>query len=69
MCGYSLKKRGGGSYVRVQLEERRVIGAGQVQKGGSLPRYIPILNIYVIPPPPPGGLYPRFKLRWCCGEQ
>ena len=32
-CG-TPKKRGGGSYVRVQLEKRGVLGAGQVKKGG-----------------------------------
>ena len=37
------RKKGGG-----------VLGAGQVKKGGSLPRHIPILNIYVSTPPPPG---------------
>ena len=40
--------------MRVQLEKRGVLGAGQVKKGGSLPRHIPILNIYVSTPPPPG---------------
>ena len=39
----------------VKLEKRGVLGAGQVQKGGSLPRHIPILNIYVSTPPPPRG--------------
>ena len=38
--------------MRVQLEKRGVLGAGQVQKGGSLPRHIPMLNIYVSTPPP-----------------
>ena len=38
--------------MRVQLEKRGVLGAGQVKKGGSLPRHIPILNIYVSTPPP-----------------
>ena len=49
----------GGSYVRIKLEKRGVLGAGQVQKGGSLPRHISILNIYVSTPPPPelGYLY------------
>ena len=42
--------------MRVQLEKRGVLGAGQVKKGGSLPRHIPILNIYVSTPPPPRGL-------------
>ena len=37
--------------MRVQLEKRGVLGAGQVKKGGSLPRHIPILNIYVSTPP------------------
>ena len=32
--------------MRVKLEKRGVLGAGQVIKGGSLPRHIPILNIY-----------------------
>ena len=36
--------------------KRGVLGAGQVKKGGSLPQHIPILNIYVSTPPPPGGL-------------
>ena len=40
----------------VQLEKRGVLGAGQVKKGGSLPRHIPILNIYVSTPPPPPGV-------------
>ena len=31
--------------------KRGVLGAGQVKKGGSLPRHIPILNIYVSTPP------------------
>ena len=56
----------GGSYVRAQLEKGGgVLGAGQTrkkgglrcesgQKRGSLPRHIPILNIYVSTPPPPG---------------
>ena len=39
--------------MRVQLEKRGVLGAGQVKKGGSLPRHIPMLNIYVSTPPPP----------------
>ena len=44
--------------MRVQLEKRGVLGAGQVKKGGSLPRHIPILNIYVsTPPPPPRGFH------------
>ena len=30
---------------------RGVLGAGQVKKGGSLPRHIPMLNIYVSTPP------------------
>ena len=30
-----------------------VLGAGHVKKGGSLPRHIPILKIYVCAPPPP----------------
>ena len=34
--------------MRVQLEKRGVLGAGQAKKGGSLPRHIPILNIYGI---------------------
>ena len=37
--------------MRVQLEKRGVLGAGQVKKGGSLPRHIPILNIYASTPP------------------
>ena len=51
--------------MRVQLEKRGVLGAGQVKKGGSLPRHIPILNIYVSTPPPPGlKLAARmFKIR------
>ena len=36
--------------MRVQLEKRGVLGAGQVKKGGSLPRHIPILNIYLSTP-------------------
>ena len=39
--------------MRVKLEKRGVLGAGQVQKGGSLPRHIPILNIYICEYPPP----------------
>ena len=36
--------------------KKGVLGAGQVKKGGSLPRHIHILNIYVsTPPPPPPG--------------
>ena len=31
--------------------KKGVLGAGQVKKGGSLPRHIPILNIYVSTPP------------------
>ena len=43
--------------MRVQLEKRGVLGAGHVKKRGSLPRHIPILNIYVsTPPPPPPGI-------------
>ena len=50
--------------MRVKLEKRGVLGAGQVQKGGSLPRHIPILNIYVsTPPPPPPGC--RSNIRPC----
>ena len=39
--------------MRVKLEKRGVLGAGQVQKGGSLPRHIPILRIYVSSLPGP----------------
>ena len=50
--------------MRAQLEKGGVVGAGptrkrgsgQVKKGGSLPRHIPILDIYVSTPPPPGIL-------------
>ena len=45
--------------MRVKLEKMGVLGAGQVKKGGSLPRHIPMLNIYVStppPPPPPGHI-------------
>ena len=52
--------------MRVKLEKRGVLGAGQVKKGGSLPRHIPILNIYVSTPPPPGYIHyapvPSYKL-------
>ena len=52
--------------MRAQLEKGRVLGAGQTRKKGglrygsgkkegSLPRHIPILNIYVSTPPPPRG--------------
>ena len=49
--------------MRVQLEKGGVLGAGQVKKGGSLPRHIPILNIYVSTPPPPGD-YPLDKIGY-----
>ena len=47
--------------MRVQLEKRGVLGAGQVKKGGSLPRHIPILNIYVSTPPGEKCLSPNIK--------
>ena len=47
--------------MRVQLEKRGVLGAGQVKKGGSLPRHIPILNIYVSTPP---RGYAEVEGRW-----
>ena len=61
--------------MRVQLEKRGVLGAGQVKKGGSLPRHIPILNIYVSTPPP--GLYHairrltmgKFRWSWTIGGE
>ena len=56
--------------MRVNLEKMGVLGAGQVKKGGSLPRHIPILNIYVSTPPPPGILYTcifYWFLRRCGG--
>ena len=54
-----------------QAEKRGVLGAGSTRKkrgvglrcgsgkkGGSLPRHIPTLNIYVsAPPPPPRAMY------------
>ena len=47
--------------MRAQLEKLGggVLGAGQVKKGGSLPRHIHTLNIYVSssPPPPPRAMY------------
>ena len=49
--------------MRVQLEKRGVLGAGQVKKGGSLPRHIPILNIYVSTPPGIQGLESPYKYR------
>ena len=57
--------------MRVQLEKRGVLGAGQVKKGGSLPRHIPILNIYVSTPPPPGSGDPQFGglTKAACGIQ
>ena len=39
----------------VKLEKRGGLRCGSGKKGGSLPRHIPILNIYVSTPPPPGG--------------
>ena len=47
--------------MRVQLEKRGVLGAGQVKKGGSLPRHIPILNIYVSAPPGGGVKFHKKK--------
>ena len=49
------EKKGGGSYVRAQLEIRGVLGAGHVKNGGSLPRHILRLDIYISAPPPPPG--------------
>ena len=31
--------------------KRGVLGAGQVKQSGSLPRHIPVLDIYASPPP------------------
>ena len=36
----------------LRLEKRGVLGTGQVKKGGSLLRHIPVLGIYVSAPPP-----------------
>ena len=47
--------------MRVKLEKRGVLGAGPDKKGGSLPRHIPILNIYVSTPPPPRGIHVHEK--------
>ena len=44
--------------------KRGVLCMGQVKKGGSLPRHIPILNIYVSAPPPPPP--PGYKLSQLC---
>ena len=57
-------KKGGGVLDAATARKRGVLGAGQTrkkgglrcvsgQKGGYLPRHIPILNIYVSTPPPP----------------
>ena len=51
-CAGQVKK--GGSYARVRLEKRVVLGTGQVQKWRSLLRHIHVLDIYVSAPPPPG---------------
>ena len=65
VCSGRLRK-GGGVLVRAQLQGGGVLGAGPTRKRGilcagqvkkgSLPRHIPILNIYVSttynPPPP-----------------
>ena len=70
MCSGRLKKRGGlrcrhsskkgGLRCGSNSKKGGVLGAGQVKKGGSLPRHIPILNIYVSNPPPPPGFVLSF---------
>ena len=56
--------KNGGSYVRAQSKKGDLrCGSnsknggprcGSGKKGGSLPRHMPILNIHVSAPPPPG---------------
>ena len=59
-CGHSSKKGGlrcGHSSIKGGLRcgsnsKKGGIRCGQVEKEGSLPRHIPMLNIYVSTPPP-----------------
>ena len=41
----------GGIRCGPNSKKMRYLGAGQAKNGGSLPRHIPILDIYVSPPP------------------
>ena len=40
--------------MRIQLEKRGVLSTGQVNKGGSLPRHIPIYTEHIYVSTPPG---------------
>ena len=52
-CGHSSKK---GVLCSGKTRKKGVLRCGSGPRGGSLPRHIPILNIYVSTPPPPGSV-------------